>query len=78
LNEEYYETGSNGIPDPVKLLTKAVNSKMKAEKKVIDAENKKCERWGVEPDERTPPKNDADTHVSTSCKGSLGIAYNAK
>ena len=78
MNEEYYQTGDNGIPDPVRMLTKAVNNKIKAEKKEIELKHKKCENWGVEPDECSPPKNDADTHVSTDCKGSLGLAYNAK
>ena len=41
MNESFPATGENGVPDHVEVLTKAVNSKMKAEKKEIALKAKK-------------------------------------
>ena len=65
INNSFPETGSNGIPDPTQMLTKAVRKSISPDKinRSANLEEK---------------PHAAITHVGKDCKGALNQAYNVK
>lgn len=65
MNHHFPETGSNGIPDPTQMLTKAVRKSLSPERadRARNSEEK---------------PHAAITHVGKDCRGALNQAYNVK